>query len=813
MTNWGKGKAWLEWWQKKWTDKSILLLLMMAFFLGRAQILGEISPFALAYYAVILRLKKSAAKKVLLALVLGSMAGHGWWSGWPAVLCMILLYRLIERMLSREKVLSLGSVPLLVFFVDAAVRIAFAAGSGDLSRYALLMGVVEGFLATILTMIFIQSLPVFSFSRGARGLRHEEMISLIILMASVLTGLTGMMVGSVSLVNIFSRYLIMLFALVGGAGVGAGVGVVTGIILSMSSLAAVNQIGLLAFSGLLGGMLRDARKVGVGVGFMLGTAILTVYAADFAQLISGLEESLCALLLLMLTPKGLLEVIAQHVPGTSQHALSQQDYARRIRSLMAHRIREVSQVFHELSRTFAQMSAGVSRPQDELLHRAMQQVATEVCDSCVKKKQCWEKAFLDTYHGMVDTLAKVDELGVIQMSHVAANLRKKCTRLEALTSSLNRTAQIVKRDAKWEEQLAEHRTMVATQLQGVANIMGDLAMEIRRENHVLTDHEEQILEALEHLGLTIRSVDIICLDEGKVEIEVSYAGGGEYDEGAKVIAPLISEILGEHITVARKHQEDEGFCTALLTSARVYTVEVGVASAAKGGTLTSGDSFTTLDVGNGKYAVAVSDGMGNGERAMQESSAAIRLLQQLLKAGFDEQMAIKTVNSVLLMRSQEEIFTTMDLALIDLYSAKTEFLKVGSAPSFVKRGKEAFPITGANVPIGILQEIEVQAVEADLQEGDLLILLSDGIYDANRQAEDGEEWLRQQIERIELDDPQAIADILLELAVRENGGKIHDDMTVLVAKIGKYHPEWATIKVPGLKKIKRGKRGMVLPVQ
>ncbi|MCL6444758.1 MAG: SpoIIE family protein phosphatase, partial [Alicyclobacillus sp.] len=208
--------------------------------------------------------------------------------------------------------------------------------------------------------------------------------------------------------------------------------------------------------------------------------------------------------------------------------------------------------------------------------------------------------------------------------------------------------------------------------------------------------------------------------------------------------------------------------------------------------------------------VAVSDGMGNGERARRESKAAIELLKKLLKAGFDEQLAIQTVNSALLLRSKDEMFTTMDIALIDLFTARTEFLKIGSAPSFIKRGNTVRVISGANVPIGILQDIEVQAVEEQLENGDILILMSDGVYDAAPAGKDKETWMKHQIERLDPHDPQAIADVLIEAAARSMDGQIRDDMTVMVAVIGRHQPEWATIKVPGvagLREAHPGKRG------
>ncbi|KEO83405.1 stage II sporulation protein E [Tumebacillus flagellatus] len=789
------------------------ILTVMAFFLGRAMILGELSPFAIAFYAVVLRLKRSAARPVLGALILGSFTTNGLFSIWPILVLALLGYRFVYGLLSKKKALTLGTVPFVVFLVDSAVRLAGHTATGDMNSYGLMMSLVDGFLSMVLTLIFIQSLPIFTFQRGVKELRNEEIVCLVILLASMLTGLHGLHLGLLSFENVFSRYLIMLFALIGGAGVAAGVGVVTGIILTMASLMAATQIGLLAFSGLLAGLLRDVRKIGVGIGFGLGAAILTVYVNDSSSIVVALEESAAAFAMLLLTPKNFIDQVSRYVPGTHQHSLSQQDYARRIRELMAMRIREVSSVFQELSRTFAQISSAQQKAavQDEVMNKTFQSAATQVCKGCFKQEQCWEKNFYQTYRALFDTVTLIDIEGGIAKGDIPKELTKFCVKTDAMIPALTGAVEISKRDMQWQNQLADSRNMVAEQLVGISSIMADLAQEIRKENHVSADHEEHIVAALEHLGLSIRSVDIVSLEVGKVEIEVTSTGATSADEGEKLIAPLLSEVLGENIVVTNKrYWEDENGVTMTLSSAKLYHIETGIASAAKDGRMHCGDSFTALDVGNGKFAVAVSDGMGNGERAMQESSAAIRLLQQLLKAGFDEQLAIKTVNSVLLLRSQDEIFTTMDLALIDMFTAKTEFLKIGSAPSFIKRHGKVNTISGENIPIGILQEIDIQTVEEELQEGDLLILMSDGIFDAPKHTDDKEGWLKKKIEDFESNDPQEIADMLVELAVRINHGKIIDDMTVLVARVAKYKPEWATIRLPGVQKLKR-KGGQVLP--
>jgi stage II sporulation protein E len=385
--------------------------------------------------------------------------------------------------------------------------------------------------------------------------------------------------------------------------------------------------------------------------------------------------------------------------------------------------------------------------------------------------------------------------------------KKICTKPEQVLGVMKQQYSLYQNDQHWKKQIMDSRQLVADQLSGVSQVMEDLAKEIKREGQELFLQEEQIRMGLEELGLSIHSIDIISLDEGNVEIEIIHQYTRGFDECRKIIAPLLTDILGEHIAVKNEQmlERKEGYSTVVFGSAKEYEVETGVAAAAKGGDLLSGDSFSTVELGNGKFAVALSDGMGNGERARAESSTALTILQQLLQSGMDERLAIKSVNSVLMLRSSDEMYATVDVAIIDLYNAHTTFLKIGSTPSFIKRGDEVFPITANNLPVGIIHEIDVDLVSLPLQPGDILIMMTDGIYDAPGHAVNKEMWMKRMLAEIETDAPQEFADILLERIVRYHHGEIYDDMTVVVARIEKYQPEWATFSWPGMQRIERPK--------
>ncbi|MFK7696874.1 stage II sporulation protein E [Paenibacillus sp. HJGM_3] len=785
---------------KKWA----ILLLAMAFLLGKAMILQQLTPFAIAYFAVVYFARKDLIRWVALALVAGSLFSVEIKTGY--IVTEMIVFLLLQKGLEKYEHSEVSYAPFLVFISAFTVQLFGYMVDTELTWYTLMLTAVEAGLSFVLTLVFTQAIPVFTLTRKNYSLKNEEIICLIILLASVMTGMVGWMVQDVSLEHVMSRYLILLFAIVGGAPLGASVGVITGLILSLADVNAIYQMSLLAFAGMLAGLLKEANRMGVALGMLLGSSILSVYIGNQTEVLHSTWESVAAVLLFLLTPKSALRTIAKYVPGTQENLKSQHEYAKRVRDITAGRVEQFSEVFRQLSRSFKQITQSDEKEQkDEEIGHFMNAVSHQTCANCYKRKQCWDARFYDTYSYMTEMMSAIEAKPAFSRKQIPAEWKKVCVRTDQVLEVMKHQYERYNTDRHWKKQIQESRQLVAEQLTGVSQVMEDLAKEIKREGHELFLQEEQIRQALEELGLSIQSIDIISLDEGNVEIEIVHRYTKGFDECRKIIAPLLSDILGEQVAV--RHEESlprgEGYSTVVFGSAKEYEVETGIAGVAKNGDLLSGDSFSTVELGNGKFAVAISDGMGNGERARAESRSALDILQQLLQSGMEEKLAIKSVNSVLMLRSSDEMFATVDVALIDLYSANTTFMKIGSTPSFIKRGTEVIPISANNLPIGILKDIDVDLVSMQLRPGDLLIMMTDGVFDAPGHAVNKELWMRRVIQELEADDPQGVADQLLERVIRQYRGDLLDDMTVVVARIDKFQPEWATFRMPGLTRIER----------
>ncbi|MEW9103934.1 stage II sporulation protein E [Paenibacillus sp.] len=790
---------------RKWT----IMFVLIGFLLGRAMILNELFPFAAAFFAVVYFSRRELATWVGTALLAGSLFA-------PAQITLMMGMQLLLIVLmyrgwkAYDKRSDMNVAPLMVFSASLIVKLFVTFMSNSLTWYALAMDVTDATLSLVLTLVFVQALPVLTMSKRNYTLRVDEMICLMILLASMMTGAVGWTVQGMQLDHILSRYFVLLFALVGGAPLGASVGVVLGLILGLAEPSSLSQMSVLAFSGLLAGLLREGKRWAVAFGMLLGTAILSVYIGPPEQVMVSTWETIAAAALFLLTPKSICRTLAKYVPGTTEHTNSQHEYAKRMRDMTAERVQQFSKVFDQLSHSFKQAAptaASDMPPSEEEVSKGVIEAATVVtCGACPRRQACWGRKSVQTMTMMKQMLVKVGENPEFawkdkQLPH---SWKNHCLRAHQMLTVLRDQHIRHIHEEHLHKQLQDSRHFVAEQLLGVSQVMEDLAKEIQRESRELFMQEEQIRQAVEDLGLSVHRVDIISLDPGRVEIEMVHSFTEGYDECRKLIAPLLSDILGEHIAVRDEAITGaEGQGTVTFVTAKAFEVDTGMAGTAKGGGMLSGDSFSALELGSGKFAVALSDGMGNGERARLESSTALHLLAQLLQAGIDEQLAIKSVNSVLALRSPDEVYATLDLAIIDLFSAKTMLIKSGSTPSFIKRGDEVHLVSSNNLPIGILQDIDIELVDTSLSPGDIVVMMTDGVFDASGPAVNKELWMKRLIQELETDDPQEVADLLLETVIRHSGGRIDDDMTVVVTRVTRHQPQWATLHWSGSDQVER----------
>ena len=762
--------------------RSTGLLTLTAFLISRASILPGTAVPCLAFFAAILTIDRPRAPVVGLGCFLGLLSVGPFFYALRYTFLGLLIYLLAIYLPVKNSLFK--SPPVLGLVVAIIGRGVLLLWQGQaLSQLAI--GLLEGTLVLALAMIFVHGLPVLARQGTLRGLNNEESICLVIIGTIVMLGFSGLNVWFLSLRQVFGKYLLLLFALVGGAGLGAALGTVFGAVgLAMGSLPATAP-GAYAFTGLLAGSFRRLGKIGSGISFLVGDLLLTLFVLQSAHPGVVLGEGLAALILLLVTPTDYLAKVARLLPGTQENRRLQEEYDSRVRQLAVGRLTEVSQVFAELSATIDEIAVTEHTREEERLNNLFREICQRVCEDCNLYQSCWEEQFYQTYCLLFELLDLASHEGSLSRNQIPREFRRRCVRLSELITTINHIYDLSRLNHHWQERLQDKGGMVSEQLRGVACIVNDLVGELQVDLDYREGLSNKLYQQLLAAQIELHHINAFCNPQGHVEINIGKAGCPATAECSRVVLPIAEKVCGRHLKLEQSQcaLRTGGQCVLRLTPARAFTVETGVATRPKNGVGVSGDNYSVLELSNGWVALILSDGMGVGSRAAQESAITITLLERLLNAGFKAELSLRTVNNMLMLRTGEDNYATVDLVLIDVFAGEAQFVKVGSYSSFIKRGRQVAMIETPSLPIGIVEEIQVKPDKRRVRAGDFIILVTDGVV-GDKIREEDRAALIDYIQGLSIDDAGPLAGKILAWA-HKRAGQPRDDMAVLVARIGR----------------------------
>lgn len=335
----------------------------------------------------------------------------------------------------------------------------------------------------------------------------------------------------------------------------------------------------------------------------------------------------------------------------------------------------------------------------------------------------------------------------------------------------------------WKNKLEESREVMSKQLEQISKIIEDYSKQVYNFVRITGEEEELIRYRLRNKKVYMDKIVGIENCRHKKEYLLTAKCEKGVTVGTREISEIISEAMGKAYMPSRncrKILSNEYTTTTYVEEANFYVLHAA-AKKARGESGISGDNYSLHELENGQLLMSLSDGMGYGTSACIESETIIELLEQLLDSGFDGDTALKMINSVMLMNSEEEHPATLDFGVIDLHSGVCDLVKIGAATTFVKRGKWVETIKSTSMPLGMLGDVDYDSTTKKLYDGDMIIMVSDGVIDA-LPYENKDEKLGQIIMGIDCDNPNEFAKKILENAILDQS-KLTDDMTVLVTGI------------------------------
>jgi stage II sporulation protein E len=754
---------------------NILLALLLSRFMIPGGIFCAGVAFALATTGRQLRLWEKLL--VLIGIFLGTLSVKGLLFAGVISSSLLTIY-IFNEFWYRQKRTSLRQ--LWIFIIWIIFRLTMGSIM-ETTLYQFFVTGVELVLSYILIVFFQIS---FKFlDNPLKAFSKFTLPALTIMIVLTLGGTRDLVFQSLNLTEVLAAFLLVMASYLGGGGIGAVMGISIALVLGVNTENLITLIATYSIAGFLGGFLKDLKKWGTLLGTCLGlyfvmqqlhvTSVFTVQNISWGI---GMAS-------FVLIPRRYLSQMSNYFPSQEPCSSSPEEQ-KQLREVLNNRLNDLAAIFEEVAKSFNDNSQEPIPTQKMDLYSLLDQVCTKNCQHCNGYESCWGENFYSTYREIFDLIAFAELYGSVGSKHLKGRLTKNCFQQFKLLATINQLFERYQADHIWQRKVDESKVFLANQLQGVSSIISSLAVEITRDVSFKTEIEGKIRQGLNRIGMSIKEVSVLSCKEQGLEIRIKQRNCNQKHECQYLAGAMIGRLLDREYTVWERscHFENEN-CAYCLTPAHNYEIKTTICKLPKDGNEFSGDNQGLHELKDGHFAATLSDGMGHGSKASAQSKATVTILEKLLGSGIDSDFAVKMVNSILLLRSPEESFATVDLAIIDLYTARAEFIKIGAATTYVKRGREVWGIKSTSLPAGILNAVDLERTNMNLQAGDLVIMVTDGILDSKVNQPGKEEWMIRALKQVEVVGPEALGEYLLNLAKINQDGVPKDDMTVIVLQI------------------------------
>ena len=750
-----------------------ILISLIGIIMSRTM-LFDMNPIAIGYFAAGYTYKKCRPY-----LVVAMLAGL-YTMGEPVVLIKYGLIMLVIAFVTyisekKDKLLSILAISIL----SGLITTTFSISNGMMSleyKKIIILGLLEGALVMSLANMFFLATDFIRTANRRQLLSNQELISVAMLGGCFLYGLPEVPGYTFSLVESVAYLLIVVVAYKYGAGAGAVTGAACGIVLGIQSQNVI-ILGIFCLVGIGTGMFRELGKIVSGFVFVLLNIVLCNFI--YPDLIQGVQirALVSASLVFFLIPRSLIQKVDLYTLEPERKKKEQN-----LQDVTMSKLREFSDSFVKLSKSFYSLAKVRQSFERNEVDDIFAGLSAGLCKDCKNCSKCWEKNYYHTQQtaGAVLEAAKVQ--GYVQASDFPKTFQDRCIHFNQFVNETNRGIAVAAINMNWSNRMAESRVAIAGQLSEVASIIDDFSKSLNETVEVRDENEDIIKKILKAYQLDVKKVSVIEKRNNRKQLYLSMRTRKGRCVTTREAADLLSKACGRKMIPSAESKNiigKEYDKISFVEDTKFQTI-TGMARTSKDGEIVSGDTFSFMHLDSGETVMILSDGMGTGERASEESELVIDLLEEFLEAGFTEKSAIKLINSILVVNSDDQTVSTLDISSINLFTGVCNFIKIGASTTFIKRNGWIETIQSTNLPVGMFNEIDIEGSEKKLYDGDYVIMVSDGMLDFVSEV-DKEEVFKNILEEIDVTNPQEMADTILERILEKEEHGVRDDMTVLVA--------------------------------
>lgn len=635
----------------------------------------------------------------------------------------------------------------------------------------------------------------------------EELMGASLLLAIAITAFSPIHILGYSLKNILCILIVLILGWKSGILVGTTGGVTIGIVLGIIGNENPIVVAAFAIAGMLAGVFRKLGKIGVIVGFILGNIVITYVSNGNIEPIIVFQEILIASLVLLIIPKraelAMNEIFAETtmLADTNKRTLTGSKET-------LNKLSDISETISEIAKSYDEVATPISEDKEDFknekramfeneLNKNLAGMEENILYEDIKNSKdivkdiynYLTKGTVITKEVLVTAFAKYNNY-IIGLDSESTNKSVE-NDINAMIETINKSYDESKINLVWQKKIEEKNKNISEQLQGVSEVISDLAEDIKdNKSDKNKEKKDLIKKVLLQRNINVSEISIKTSSSGRkiINMYIEPTEEGTIEElDLKKVERVLTKVLGERIVQQRRknNRDEQESSEYTFVSSDIYNLKVGIARAKKHDSPVSGDTSIQTKLNDGKYLLAISDGMGSGPEARKSSKIAIKMLERMLKTGFKKDVSIKTINATLSANATEDMYATLDVLILDLYQGNIEFIKNGACPTYIKRNKEVELVNSISLPTGIVNNIDLVVYDKDVKDGDIIVMCSDGILESNGEYLHKELWIKYFLEELQTDDVQQIADLLISQAIDNDYGKEKDDMTVIVAKISK----------------------------
>ncbi len=729
---------------------------------SRANALG-MYPFAVAFFAAVY--DKNIAYMGILASVIGIATSAGI-TAVPKYFLALIMYWLFDK-LYRHNNVTVKSVASGVAVMLGGAMVLFIDYNGLFDLFLL---ITESLTTILMYIIFAKAIGITEDFNKRRGMSHEDYISIAITVGVMLSGLNVIGYGGVTLTHILTSYILLTAAVNTTVAVSACTGLCVGFMASMSDTGTVILMGVYGFGAMFAGFMNNFKKPGAFVGYISAVSVMLIYARNIYDVPLGILNGIIGGALFLVTPKSVDEHLRCFFTKSIQ--VESVSPTRRMKEYISMKLERTSETFSNLYNCFFAMSEARLKKYSDDIGVILDETAERVCTGCKMCGKCWQTDFRRTYKNMLTLISTIENEGGLSYENIPESFLNRCERTGEFIKEINHVYELYKRDVLRRSDAVTTRNLISAQYNELSRIFEDMAGDIKDGFEFLEKEEEEIIEALDKEGIVPYEISAIESMSGVCEVYLRLPHSVSYDICEGVLSHVLKRTMVYELT-------ENGL--SKFSSGALYQVDSSVLQLARDGFGVNGDSVTIFTVGRSKFYCIIADGMGSGSEAKFESASACKLLSDFLKSGFNVKTALGVLNSAMCLNMENEMFSTIDLLCVDLYTSEAHMYKIGSAQTIMLKGGEVKTVSSQSAPIGILSDITIDKKSVVLKEGDIILMMSDGITESGYSVS-RTEWIRKILIK-PWKNMDELAHEVMETALIKNNNLARDDMTVVAMRV------------------------------